>query len=82
MEGKLTIGLDGESVIKKLEHRQLPKVTDKHYDMLTDCKTRIKQLPIKIQFKYIEGHQDNKKKKKKDLDWWATTNIRMDKLAK
>ena len=82
-EGRIEIGLDGESVIKRLQSPvpALPK--DKHYDLLLDCKERIKALPIDVSFRWIEGHQDDKGGEQgRRLDWWAKQNIRMDAKAK
>ena len=81
-EGKIELGLDGESVIKKLERPYLPSPKDPHYDMLLDCKLRLKALPIEVKLRWIEGHQDDKGKPMGRLDWWALQNIRMDAAAK
>ena len=50
--------------------------------MLLDCKERIKHLPIKVEFRWIEGHLDTKKGKGKQPDWWERQNICMDHKAK
>ena len=76
------MGLDGESVIKKLQQDWLPSPKDSHYDLLLDCKRRMEKLPIDVQFRWIEGHQDEKSKSWGRLDWWALQNIRMDSKAK
>ena len=81
-KGHLEIGLDGESVIKKLQSPKPPSPTDRHYDMLMDCRIRIRNLPIRITFRWIQGHQDSNQGKGQRLDWWACQNIRMDHLAK
>ena len=51
--GALEIGLDGESVIKKLKAKKEPGPNDSHYDLLKDCRHRIKSLPIKIRFRWV-----------------------------
>ena len=81
-EGKIRIGLDGDSVIKKLRSPFLPNPKASHYDLLLDCKSRIKALPIKVEFQWIEGHQDDNKGDHGLLDWWARQNINMDRAAK
>ena len=48
--------------------------------MLQDIRARIDLLPIKITWKWVEGHQDDNKYVA--LDWWARMNIKMDTLAK
>jgi len=78
-DGHLELGLDGESVIKRLTQKSPPKISIAHYDMIRDCRERITALPIKITFRWIEGHQDDKGK---HLDWWALRNIEMDTKAK
>jgi len=80
-DGQLEIGLDGESVIKKLRSPFSPKPSDSHYDLLVDCRQRIRALPIDIKFRWVEGHQDDRGHAQ-SLDWWALQNIRMDRLAK
>jgi hypothetical protein len=80
-EGKLEIGLDGESVIKKLRSPFHPNPSDSHYDLLMDCRGRMKALPIDITYRWVEGHQDDKGHAQ-SLDWWAIQNIRMDHAAK
>ena len=50
-----------------------------------ECRARIKELPIKVKFRHVKGHQDEKRKKDDTpllLDWWAKENIRMDLAAK
>ena len=79
-EGAITIGLDGESVIKTLERPWIPKPTEPHYDLVVECKRRREALPIKVNYRWVEGHQDDAKGAR--LDWWALQNIRMDFGAK
>ena len=82
-EGMATIGCDCESAIKKLTSHRSPSPTASHYDMLIDARARIKELPIELKFKHVEGHQDSKNQGHKlALDWWALQNIAMDAKAK
>ena len=76
------MGLDGESVIKKLKQSYLPSPKDSHYDLLLDCKQRLWKLSIEVRFRWIEGHQDEKGEPGRRLDWWALQNVRMDSAAK
>ena len=81
-QGKIEIGLDGESAIKKLQQPHLPSPKSPHFDLLLDCKKRLESLPIQVKFRWIEGHQDDKGKPVGRLDWWALQNVRMDAAAK
>jgi predicted RNA-binding Zn-ribbon protein involved in translation (DUF1610 family) len=81
--GQVTLGCDCESAIKKLRAHKHPKPSDSHYDLLMDCRARIRALPITVTFKWVEGHQDSKHKGHSlALDWWARQNIAMDNRAK
>ena len=69
-EGHIEIGLDGESVIKRLQSPVPAMPKDKHYDLLLDCKERINAIPIGVSFRWIEGHQDDKGGEQgRRLDW-------------
>jgi hypothetical protein len=78
-EGAIEIGLDCEAAIKALTTEQLPKAKNRDFDLIMECRNTARQLPISINFRWIEGHQDDKGKR---LDWWARQNIRMDQKAK
>ena len=79
--GKVTIGIDCEGLIKRLSNPRPLQVTEAHYDLLHDCRSRIQGLPITVQLDWIEGHQDDKAPCH-PLDWWARQNIAMDEAAK
>jgi hypothetical protein len=49
------------------------------YDLITDIRAKIRQLPITIHWQWVEGHQDNTSSK---LDKWAKANVMADHLAK
>ena len=46
---KIVIGLNGESIIEKLRSPNPCHPKTSQYDMLMDCKKRIKALPIKVE---------------------------------
>ena len=77
--GRVVLGLDCEGAIKRMTSPHPPKAKAEHYDMIMECRKLLDQLPIEVEFKWIEGHQDSKGKR---LDWWARQNIRMDQRAK
>ena len=70
-EGKMILAFDCESAIKTLWAEKDPKVTAPDYDMVMECRRRIKALPIEVEIKWIRGHQD--KVAGAVLDWWAQT---------
>jgi hypothetical protein len=81
--GKATIGCDCERAITKLTTRKKPAPADSHYDLLVECRARIKSLQITVDFKWVEGHQDSKNQGHAlALDWWALQNIAMDRQAR
>jgi hypothetical protein len=49
------------------------------YDLWVETRKLLQIIPIKIEFKWIESHQDSKKKKK--ISNGAELNIQVDKLA-
>ena len=77
--GKVIVGVDCEGAINKVDADHPPKANEKHYDLIMECRRLRASLPVTVEFKWIEGHQD---KKGKRLDWWARQNIRMDQRAK
>ena len=81
--GKATVGIDCESLIKRLSNPKPLNVTESHFDMLTECRRRMKILPCQVILRWVEGHQDSKFGfHPLSLDWWARTNITMDANAK
>ena len=79
--GKITIGFDGKSAMDRLNHSDsdVSRVTD--FDLLKLIRHLIDVLPIRIEWHWVEGHQDDHKPWE-ELDHWAQHNILMDNLAK
>ena len=68
-EGGITIALDGESALIQAKGNWPLCISQPCFDMLQDIRTRIDLLPIKITWKWVEGHQDDFQHA--ELDWWA-----------
>ena len=51
------------------------------YDLLTDIRAKVLQLPISVHWKWIKGHQDGVHSHG-TLDEWAKANIYVDNVAK
>ena len=62
-KGKIRIGLDGESVVKRLKQPKNIKASYRSFDLLTYATNIAENLPIEIQFFWVRGHQDDKGKK-------------------
>ena len=80
-EGSLEIGLDGDSAMKVVFREKNPKPEDPCCDMILDIRRKIRELPIRVTGRHIEGHQD-KHKSLHQLDRWAKLNVQMDTIAK
>jgi ribonuclease HI len=91
-EGSITLSLDSQSALAEAEGSWKLKPRQSDFDILLDIRERTKRLPIKVQYKWIKGHQDEpqsqspttkkrRKRKKRPLSNWAKMNIRVDKLA-
>jgi hypothetical protein len=52
------------------------------FDVLQDIRGRLKELPITVDFRWVEGHQDDKGMAYYNLDWWSLMNYKMDLAAK
>ena len=61
--------------------RDLLLANGTHMIFLRESKRKIRISTLEWTFKHVYGHQDKKRKKKK-IDNWATTNIAADKEAK
>ena len=79
--GKVTLGCDCKGAIQAIQGGRVISSRWNSYDLLYHIQKEIRQSPIDWEFKWVRGHQD-RKKKKKDLDIWAQTNIEADKDAK
>ena len=79
--GEIEIALDGQlaknQVEKNLEYLSIHQTC---FDILQDIRNRIEKLPIKIKWRWTEGHQRERGRRK--LDWWARQNERVDILCK
>ncbi len=78
-EGHLTIGLDGSQALKDAsEVTWHPPASKAHYDLIRQIRSRLHSLPLRISWRWVEGHQDDKSHK---LDAWAKANVMADALA-
>ncbi|OEU05826.1 hypothetical protein FRACYDRAFT_266850 [Fragilariopsis cylindrus CCMP1102] len=55
------------------------KIGQADFDLVQEIRTRISILPITVNWKWVEGHQD---RKGKSMDWWARKNTIVDGKAK
>jgi hypothetical protein len=78
-KGSITIALDGESALDQASAETPLKIDQADFDILQDIQEQLHILPIKVEWKWVEGHQD---KKGKTLDWWALQNQKVDLNAK
>jgi hypothetical protein len=78
-KGSITIALDRESALDQASAETPLKVNQADFDILQDIRERLHILPIKVEWKWVEGHQD---KKGRTLDWWALQNQKVDLNAK
>ena len=79
--GTITIALDGEQALKKSSSEWPLSPNDADFDLLTDIRAKIRKLPIKPKWQWIEGHQDDHRPIH-HLDPLAQDNIMADALAK
>jgi hypothetical protein len=77
--GSITIALDGESALDQASAESPLKIDQADFDIQQDIREQLHILPIKVKWKWVEGHQD---KKGKTLDWWALQNQKVDLNAK
>ena len=68
--GGITIALDGESALIQAKGNWPLCISQPCFDTLQDIRTRIDLLPIKITWKWVEGHQDDYQYV--ELDFWRT----------
>jgi hypothetical protein len=79
--GSITIGLDGEQAMIAASEDWPLSPAHPDYNLLTDIRAKVRGLPIKINWKWIKGHQDDGPSHA-SLDEWAQANIYMDIMAK
>jgi hypothetical protein len=77
--GSITIALDGYSALDQSAAETPLRIGQPDFDILQDIRARLHNLPIKVIWKWVEGHQD---KKGKFMDWWALQNQKVDRNAK
>jgi hypothetical protein len=78
-KGSITIALDVELAIDQVSVETPLKIDQADFEILQDIRERLNILPIKVEWKWVEGHQD---KQGKTLDWWALQNQKADLKAK
>jgi hypothetical protein len=79
--GSITIGLEGKQAMIAASEDWPLSPARPDYDLLTDIRAKVRGLPIKINWKWIKGHQDDGPSHA-SLDKWAQANIYMDSMAK
>jgi ribonuclease HI len=57
-EGSIILSLDSQSALAKAKGSWKLKPRQSDFDILLDIRERTKRLPIKVQYKWIKGHQD------------------------
>jgi hypothetical protein len=78
-KGSITIALDDYSALDQSAAEAPLRIDQPEFDILQDIRARLHTLPIKVIWKWVEGHQD---KKGKFMDWWALQNQKVDQNAK
>jgi hypothetical protein len=77
--GSITIALDGYSALDQASAESPLKIDQLDFGILQVIQERLHNLPIEVEWKWVEGHQD---RKGKTLDWWALQNQKVDLNAK
>lgn len=80
-EGLITLALDGEQAMLKASSSWPLSPTDTDFDLLTDIRAKIRKLPIKLAWQWIQGHQD-KHRAFHELSGLAQDNVQADNIAK
>jgi len=78
--GNLTFSCDGKSALNRAASKQPIGITEPHVDILSAILNVQKQIPYKVSFKHVNGHQDTGYTTA--LEWDATLNVAMDQQAK
>ena len=55
--GSIALGLDGEKAMTQASGNFPLFPTQRSFDLLVDIRTKLEQLPIKVHFFWVEGHQ-------------------------
>ena len=78
--GKIIIACDNDSSLDKcIKTEYRAKLSDKYFDLLWTTFDIRKSLKIKIQYKYVAGHQDDVKR---NLNLYERLNVECDKRSK
>ena len=81
-KGSIKIGCDGLSAIRKaLDEESSFSCQSAQFDLLSAVEAKLRALPITVEWRHIDGHQDEGKFIG-PLDRWAQLNVEMDALAK
>ena len=94
-DGKIILGLDGKSALNSASSKWDPKCQKTDFDILWEARKQLAALPITVEFKWVEGHQDDKplmnlpadlhtgsRQHHGCLDNWAKLNIEADLKAR
>jgi hypothetical protein len=95
--GKITLGLDGKSALNSATSEFDPYCQKRDFDLLWEARKQLEDLPIEVDFRWVEGHQDDDPRPMQILpddlitgtqrhygclDRWAKLNIEADQKAK
>jgi hypothetical protein len=79
-DGSITFGLDGRQALLAAAGDWPLNPERPDFDLITDIRAKLRKLPVKVSWKWVEGHQDDDKASL--LDEWAKANILVDNIAK
>ncbi len=79
-EGLITLGLDGRQALLAAAGDWPLNPARPDFDLITDIRAKVKRLPVRVKWKWVEGHQDDDQSS--HLDEWAKANILVDNIAK
>jgi hypothetical protein len=79
-EGSITLGLDGRQALLAAAGDWPLNPARPDFDLITDIRAKVKRLPVRVKWKWVEGHQDDDQSS--HLDEWAKANILVDNIAK
>ena len=57
--GKITLGLDGKSALNSANSDFDPHCQKRDFDLLWEARKQLDALPIEVDFRWVEGHQDD-----------------------
>jgi ribonuclease HI len=81
-QGSVTIALDGREAMTQASYTNVEQPLQAGqvaFDLLQTIRHTCSTLPIKVQWRWVEGHQLEKGKR---LDWWGNQNRIVDAMAK